>query len=89
MKTKKLTNEEINYNVLNALNLYSEDLGNCYLNGTFNPFDYNFVLTEDFVIERIENFGKERERHPSEDVTVSEMPKCEDVGKQSLETEET
>lgn len=59
MKTKKLTNEEINYNVLNALNLFAEELGNSYLNGEFNPFDYNFILTEEFVIERIENFNKE------------------------------
>lgn len=55
MKTKRLTENQINYNIFNALNLFSEELGEDYLNGNFNPFNENFKLTEDFVIERFEN----------------------------------
>lgn len=55
MRTKRLTENEINFNVYNALNLYSEELGEEYLNNHFNPFETGFELTEDFIIDRFVN----------------------------------
>lgn len=54
-KTQRLTEEQIDYNVLNALNLFNEELGESYIATQFNPFGEGFVLDEDFVIERYQN----------------------------------
>ncbi len=53
---KKIQEEkEINYNVLNALNLMHEDLGEIYTKTSFNPFEEGFVLDEEFVIDKFLN----------------------------------
>lgn len=44
-----------NFNVYNALNLIQEDLGEIYKESGFNPFGEEYILTEDFVIERFSN----------------------------------
>lgn len=54
-KIERLTEEQIDYNVLNALNLMNEELGESYIATQFNPFDEDFKLKEDFVIERYNN----------------------------------
>lgn len=45
----------IDYNIYNALNLYSEDLGEEYLKTGKNPLGDNFILTEDFVSGALQN----------------------------------
>ena len=55
MRAKRLTENEINYNVLNGLNLYNEELGEEYLAGGFNPLGENFILTEAYILERLAN----------------------------------
>ncbi len=40
--------------VFNALNLYNEELGNSYKKDGYNPFDDDFVLTEDFTNDILE-----------------------------------
>lgn len=54
-KIERLTEEQIDYNVLNALNLMNEELGESYIATQFNPFDEGFKLEEGFVIERYNN----------------------------------
>ncbi len=54
-KIERLTEEQIDYNVLNALNLMNEELGESYVATQFNPFDEGFKLEEDFLIERYNN----------------------------------
>lgn len=66
MKTKQLTENEINYNVYNALNLYSKSLGELYLNQQFNPFEENFYLNEEFVTERYTNSLKAKQLNEPE-----------------------
>lgn len=48
-------NSNINYDILNALNLYNEDLGQSYLQDGFNPFSADFVLDEDFISNILDN----------------------------------
>lgn len=55
------TNQNINYNVYNALNLYCEDLGQAYLQNGFNPFDDNFVLDENYVADVLANQNIKKE----------------------------
>ena len=61
MKTKKIQKDNIDYNVLNALNLLNEHLGESYLNEGFNPFDPGFELSEEFTIERYNNSCTKKE----------------------------
>lgn len=58
-QTTETTN--INYDVYNALNLYSEKLGQSYLKNGFNPFEEGFVLTEDYVTTALENSKEQQE----------------------------
>lgn len=55
------TQEQINYDVFNALNLYNEDLGQAYIQNGFNPFGYNFVLNEEFVADSLRNAKEKKE----------------------------
>jgi len=48
-----------NFDVYNALNLIQEDLGEIYKQNDFNPFEQGFKLSEEFVVDRIEN-GKQK-----------------------------
>ena len=41
--------------IYNALNLYNEQLGASYKNEGYNPFDDNFVLTEEYICDILEN----------------------------------
>ena len=66
MKTKPLLEEEINYNIYNALNLYSEELGQAYITQQFNPFPNSFELTENFVIQRFVNVHTNKELNAPE-----------------------
>lgn len=61
MKTIRLSEEEINYNIYNALNLYNEELGEEYLCNGFNPFENNFELSEQYIIERFVNSAIKKE----------------------------
>lgn len=47
--------QNVDFNVYNALNLYNEDLGQCYLQNGFNPFESNFTLDENFISDVLEN----------------------------------
>ncbi len=56
MENKEIATEQnIDYNVFNALNLYNEELGESYLETGFNPFDQNFVLDENFITDMLTN----------------------------------
>lgn len=58
---KENTNQNIDYNVYNALNLYSEELGQDYLQNGFNPFGANFVLDENYVADVLANQNEKKE----------------------------
>lgn len=47
--------QNVDFNIFNALNLYNEDLGQCYLQNGFNPFDVNFTLDENYISDVLEN----------------------------------
>ena len=51
----------INYDVLNALNLYNEDLGQSYLQNGFNPFSADFILDENFIADILDNQKNKKE----------------------------
>lgn len=51
----------INYDVLNALNLYNEDLGQSYLQNGFNPFSADFILDENFISDILDNQKNKKE----------------------------
>ncbi|MBE7082593.1 MAG: hypothetical protein E7378_02830 [Clostridiales bacterium] len=57
MENKKQTEEVVigSYDVFNALNLVNEELGQSYLQNGFNPFESNFVLSEDYVVDTLKN----------------------------------
>ena len=61
MKRKRLLEDEINYNIYNALNLFCEDLGELYLEEQFNPFPPSFELNENFIVERYINSLNKKE----------------------------
>ena len=69
MKVKRLSENQINYNIFNALNLYNENLGELYITNQFNPFDDNFKLTEDFIIEYYTNNLQAKEINEPEFLT--------------------
>ena len=73
MKKNVLNESQINYNIYNALNLYSEELGQQYLSTEFNPFPNSFELTENFVVERFVNSSKKREILEPEFVSQGEQ----------------
>ena len=50
--------------VYNALNLYNEELGNSYKNDGYNPFDDDFVLTEEYTNDILENKKSNNEIFP-------------------------
>ena len=52
---KQIQESQINYDVYNALNLVHEDLGNSYLNDGFNPFEEDFKISANFIIDRYIN----------------------------------
>lgn len=54
-------NSNINYDVLNALNLYNEDLGQSYLQNGFNPFPADFILDENFISDILDNQKNKKE----------------------------
>lgn len=54
-------NSNINYDVLNALNLYNEDLGQSYLQNGFNPFPSDFILDENFISDILDNQKNKKE----------------------------
>ena len=54
-KQNQIHESQINYDVYNALNLVSEDLGAAYLQDGFNPFEENFKISASFVIDRFIN----------------------------------
>lgn len=51
---KKLTEEEIDYNILNALNLIHPTLGEAYISKGYNPFDEGFILETDYIEKILE-----------------------------------
>lgn len=56
MENKEISTEQnIDYNIFNALNLYNEELGESYLETGFNPFDQNFVLDESYITDILAN----------------------------------
>lgn len=54
MKDTKLTEQEIDYNVLNALNLIHPALGEAYTQKGYNPFEEGFVLESDYIEKILE-----------------------------------
>ena len=55
IKLEQQQTEIQSVDVYNALNLYNEELGKSYKKNGFNPFDDNFVLTEEFTNDILEN----------------------------------
>lgn len=53
--TQPPTEDNINYNIYNALNLVCEDLGSIYLETGFNPFYEDFEFNENYVINSLNN----------------------------------
>ena len=49
------TDANFNYDVYNGLNLLNEDLGQSYIMEGFNPFDNDFALDENFILDVLEN----------------------------------
>ena len=52
---------ELNYDVLNYLNLVNERFGEMYMKRNFNPMPANFVLTNDLIVERMNFKGMQKE----------------------------
>ena len=46
-----ISEQDINYNVYNALNLINEELGENYVETGFNPFEEGFELNESYIFE--------------------------------------
>lgn len=61
IKTSKIEEKDINYDIYNALNLLNENLGESYLTQGFNPFDEGFELSEEFALERYHNACQKKE----------------------------
>ncbi len=54
-KTNSFEQSIKSVDVFNALNLYNEELGNSYKNDGYNPFDDDFILTEEYTNYILEN----------------------------------
>lgn len=50
-KENAIAEQDINYNVYNALNLVNEELGENYVQTGFNPFEADFELDESYITE--------------------------------------
>lgn len=64
MKNEETKNEQVinvNFNVLNALNLYNEELGESYVQDGFNPLGNDFELSESFITDFLENEKNKKE----------------------------
>lgn len=63
--TDNKTNENLNVDVYNALNLYNEELGEQYEKEGYNPFEKDFKLTKEFVEDVLETKNNKKEVHPA------------------------
>lgn len=53
---KKTTEQNINYDIYNALNLMNENLGDAYLLYGFNPYGTNkFLISDEYILDRYHN----------------------------------